>query len=593
MKPSGIKRAVLIPLIVALIGLAVGFAAVLTLTRERLYERDLAHATTTFRSLLDSRIETAGRLMETAYAAVLSDTKINSAFGRRDPGALLRAAEPLYKRLSTEHRISHFYFMDGDGRIILRVHAPSRFGDVADRATFRRARETDAPSRGIELGPLGTLTLRLVAPVHDRGYRLGFVEFGIEMEDLVGDMRDDRKGSTYLFVYKDLLERTDWEAGVRLSERKVKWDEFPGVVQAGMAGDAGLPSALHPVVTGLRPGEKRGTTSFQVENEDRLFLAALLPVEDVSGWEVGKVVVTVDVSPVRQAFHRDLVSIVAATFLVGLVLVSFVHWLLDRVQKRLAQAEAQLVETARVAQAASEAKTMFLAMVSHELRTPLNAIIGFSEMMKTEMLGPMENKAYKEYVGDIHRSGTDLLRLINDILDITRLEGGHIELHPQPVNPREVAESCIRSVSGRARREGISVSAELPSGLPPVLADELRLKQVLLNLLTNAIKFTSVGGSVQLSAEVEGEVLAFRVADTGIGMDPEDVPKVLDPFVQLADQMTRPHEGAGLGLPLTKNLVELHGGSLEIETAPGKGTTVTARFPLAPYKGEVDGGAGI
>ncbi|MEO5338586.1 MAG: ATP-binding protein [Magnetospirillum sp. WYHS-4] len=582
MYQAGLKRAILGPLIVALAGLAVAFAVILSMTREQLYQRDLQHAVQGFRSRLDGRIDKAVRTMEAALAAVQSDPRIDAAFAARDRQKLLSTAEPLFRRLNAEQRISHLYFLDADGRVVLRVHAPEDHGDMPARATLRRAREAEVASHGIELGPYGTLTLRLVAPWRDRTQRLGYVEFGIELEDLVGGLQRDETMRSFVFVYKDLVERAAWERGMALFGRKGEWDRFRQVVL--ISHDAAeITPALRPVIDALGPGGRpEDLRSARIEDGHRQLLVALLGVEDITGWEVGKVAVTADVTAVRQGFYRDLAWIGVLTAVVGLVLASAFYWLLDRVQKRLASAETRLVETARAAQAASEAKTMFLAVVSHELRTPLNAIIGFSEMMKGEMLGPIDNAAYKGYVGDIHRSGSDLLRLINDILDIARLEGGHIELKPQRLAPADVAGACLRSVAGRARREGVSLIHDIPSGLPPVLADELRLKQILLNLLTNAIKFTPTGGSVRLEAAMDGGMLAFSIADTGVGMRPEDVPRVLDPFVQLADQMTRHHEGAGLGLPLTKNLVELHGGHLTIETAPGRGTTVTATFPLAP-----------
>jgi signal transduction histidine kinase len=578
--PNGIKRAILVPLVIALAGLAVAFAIMLSMSRERLYERDLDHSVRTFETQFNARLENAGRTMEAALAAALADHRINGAFAVRDRRALFAAAEPLYRRLSVDHRISRFYFFDGDGRVFLRVHQPEMLGDFPDRATLRRTRESETPTRGIELGPLGNLTLRLVTPWRDRGAIRGYVEMGIEVEDLIGDLKTQPGIDSLLFVYKDVVDKAAWEESRGGPGRESQWDRFRTMVQVG--GEANpLPAGLATVLNALKPGMQIGNTGAQLEEDGRLLLAALLPIPDLSGWEVGRVVVTTDATPLRQEFLRDLAGIVGAIAIVGIVLVTAFHWLLDRVQRRLAQTEARLVETARAAQAASEAKTMFLATMSHELRTPLNAIIGFSEIMKGQMLGPLENEAYKGYVADIHRSGTDLLKLINDILDIARLEGGHIELRPQRLAPGEIAESCLRSVAGRARREGISLVHDLPSGLPAVLADELRLKQVLLNLLTNAIKFTPVGGTVDLSLAEGNGMLSFRVADTGIGMKPEDIPKVLDPFVQLADQMTRDHDGAGLGLPLTKSLVELHGGRLEIQSQPGRGTVATALFPLA------------
>ena len=242
-------------------------------------------------------------------------------------------------------------------------------------------------------------------------------------------------------------------------------------------------------------------------------------------------------------------------------------------------AEALHYENLRV-KAANNAKSEFLANMSHELRTPLNAIIGFSQMTYQGIFGPVGNPKYLEYASDINASGQHLLELINDILDLSKIEAGKAELHEQVIDIPRVVKSCLSLVKERSQRAGLTLQSELPEGLPSLRADERKLKQMLINLLSNAIKFTPSGGTVALTASVEpGEGLLIRVSDTGIGIAAEDIATALEPFVQVGGSLTRRHEGTGLGLPLTKALVELHGGSLEIDSALDRGTTVRVRFP--------------
>jgi len=234
------------------------------------------------------------------------------------------------------------------------------------------------------------------------------------------------------------------------------------------------------------------------------------------------------------------------------------------------------------AHAASRAKSEFLASLSHELRTPLNAVIGFSEMMMMEVWGALGSERYKTYAGDIHAAGKHLLSLINEVLDLSKVEAGRFELHDEVVALREVVPQCLSLLSERAEKGGLTLVAEMPDGLPALRADARVLRQILLNLLSNAVKFTRPGGRITTSARLDGDGwLALAVADTGIGIDPQNFDRVLEPFGQVDSEQARLHSGqsTGLGLPLTRRFVELHGGRLILESTPGQGTTVTARFP--------------
>ncbi len=226
------------------------------------------------------------------------------------------------------------------------------------------------------------------------------------------------------------------------------------------------------------------------------------------------------------------------------------------------------------------AQSQFLANMSHELRTPLNAIIGFSEIIESETLGPVGSVKYRDYAGDIHESGQHLLELINDILDLSKVESGTDELHEDQIEIPEIIRSALKLVGHRAEQGGVKLELELAERLPALRADERKLKQILVNLLSNAIKFTDAGGEVALWAWCRMDSgYVFQIIDTGIGIAPEDIPKALSRFGQVDGDLNRQHEGTGLGLPLTKALVELHGGTLDLQSQVSVGTTVTVRFP--------------
>jgi PAS domain S-box-containing protein len=246
------------------------------------------------------------------------------------------------------------------------------------------------------------------------------------------------------------------------------------------------------------------------------------------------------------------------------------------------QAEDALREAKDAAEAANRTKSGILANMSHELRTPLNAIIGFSDIIRRESFGPIAEKRYLGYATDINDSGTHLLALINDILDVSKAEAGRIELSEGVIDIPSLFEASLRLVRPRADEAGVSIVAEPTEHLPRLRGDTLRLKQVLINLLSNAIKFTASGGRVTLSSGLSGSSeIYLRVEDTGIGMTSQDIPKALSPFGQLDSSLARKHHGTGLGLPLSKALAELHGGRLELQSTIGVGTTVTVYLPAA------------
>ncbi|HXJ00314.1 MAG TPA: ATP-binding protein [Micropepsaceae bacterium] len=230
------------------------------------------------------------------------------------------------------------------------------------------------------------------------------------------------------------------------------------------------------------------------------------------------------------------------------------------------------------AETANRMKSEFLAHMSHELRTPLNAIIGFSEVIKRSMFGPL-NERYRDYAADIFSSGTHLLKLINEILDLSKLEAKQAELYEETVDLAAIIHACLHLVEPQAQRGKIQLRSVIARDLPLIRADDRRMRQILINLLSNAVKFTPEGGHVGVAASITKEGVRIAVKDTGIGIAPDQIPHALESFRQIDSKISRKHEGTGLGLPLTKHLVELHGGRLTIESQIEIGTTVTCFLP--------------
>jgi two-component system cell cycle sensor histidine kinase PleC len=253
---------------------------------------------------------------------------------------------------------------------------------------------------------------------------------------------------------------------------------------------------------------------------------------------------------------------------------------LDSLIGELEQAKAKSDEAARRAEAANLAKSRFLAQMSHELRTPLNAILGFSEVMKNQLLGQHLVTAYGEYAGDIHDSGQHLLNLINEILDLSRIEAGRYELNEESVNVVHVAEECHHLLKIRATGRGLTIHNLYEAGLPKIWADERAVRQICLNLLSNAIKFTPQGGEIWIKVgwtTSGGQYISVR--DTGPGIPEEEIPIVLSSFGQGSNSIKSAEQGAGLGLPIVKGLIDLHGGSFTLRSKLREGTEVIVTFP--------------
>lgn len=325
-------------------------------------------------------------------------------------------------------------------------------------------------------------------------------------------------------------------------------------------------------------------SAFEQVVEDRDVLSSYVPITSASGAIEGVFEVYYDVTELLRAVHarqRLLQVVVGATFLLLYLLLIFGVWHSERQTRRHYRKNLDLARAAARAEESSRLKSEFLATMSHELRTPLNAILGFSEILKSRLPQADSAETRREYADSIWTSGRHLLSIVDDVLDMSKVEAGEMALDRASFDPVRLLESCLRLVETEAEQQGVSLVSNIADELPEGYGDERRVRQVLINLLSNAIKFTPQGGRVSLWLGISPDgMLQFSVADNGIGIAPGNIAKVLTPFGQVETTYARRFGGTGLGLPIAKSLVEMHGGCFTLESALGEGTKVTFTLPL-------------
>ena len=397
---------------------------------------------------------------------------------------------------------------------------------------------------------------------------------------------------------KSLVEKTI-EADLRLRdaietipEAFVLWDahnrlvlcnsNFQGLhnlpaeaIEAGTSYEAVVAAGRKPVVRSKITSEGRapGARTFEAQLDDGRWLH----ISERRTKDGGYVSVGTDITTLK--LHEEKLVESEKRLMATVSDLRYSQQTLKHQAQELAELAEKYSEEKTRAEEANQAKSSFLANMSHELRTPLNAVIGFSEIMEAGMFGPLGAKKYREYCRDIHLSGQYLLDVINDILDMSKIEAGRIKLEPEEVELSGFLDDAIRVVASRADDKQLTLSADIVEECR-LVADRRLLKQIVLNLLSNAVKFTPVGGQITVRARADDTSVRIAIADTGIGIPKEALAKLGRPFEQVESQLTKSHQGSGLGLAIAKSLTELHGGRMRIRSALGEGTTVMLRLPV-------------
>lgn len=477
------------------------------------------------------------------------DVTLQSFAQRHVEGGLANARKIIDHGWYDANLIHHFSVFDADGSLIFRSEGRDPVEAVGRQALYSFHRGTGqtlmfvgAPYIGSATGrPLLRFSRRLETPEG------GFA--GIVVANVDPDQLSD--------FYQQAM------VGPQGTVSLVGLDRLVLAIAAG-SGQPGIGARVDDA--GLWEGLSRSLTGSYRQTADTDGLARVFVYRQVQGYpvvvKVGVALADIEdaVAPLRRHLQIIVILLTVSIVIVAVFLI---------IQHRNAE---QL-------RAALAVNRDFLARVSHELRTPLNAILGFSEVIKDQILGPNAGPRYTEYARDIHNSGQHLLNLINDILDLSRLQAGRMDLHMERLEIQPAVEWAIRIITPQAQDKAIRVDCAVDPDVTHIVADERALKQMLLNLLTNAVKFTSAGGRILVTASHgDGGNCVLRIADNGIGMTPEQLRQAVVPFGQVSAMTTRPGQGTGLGLSIVKSLIEAHGGRMRIDSLPGRGSQVTLEF---------------
>ena len=402
--------------------------------------------------------------------------------------------------------------------------------------------------------------------------------------DITQQKLTDRLNMEAELRLKDAIENISeafvlWDADNRLVLCNSKYQQFhslpapvcaPGTPYEDVTRAAKEPTVRQRV--NVAAGDSPDGKSFEVQLGDRRWLQ----INERRTKDGGFVSVGTDITALKTQEERLLLS--ERELMMTVRDLQKERLLADQQSQHLADLADKYAREKTRAESANRSKSEFLANMSHELRTPLNAIIGFSEVMQAQMFGPLGSGKYNEYSRDIHRSGQFLLDVINDILDMSKIEAGRVQLETEKTSLNTIFDEAMRLVGARALEGKVAVERNIPKSLE-IVADRRALKQVFINLLSNAVKFTPEGGSVQINAALDGEWVNVQMIDTGIGIPAWDIEKLGRPFEQVENQFTKSKGGSGLGLAISKSLIELHGGELQIRSTVGSGTEVTVRLP--------------
>ena len=567
------------------------------------YQRSAQAALLNYHSALRSEV----KILSAALDFLQHDETLRRSLISRDRKAAMDYAAPLFERLRSQFLVTHFYLLTPEREVLLRAHEASRHGDTISRFTAMQAEKTGKPASGVELGALGTFTLRVVYPLYDASGLIGYIELGEEIEHVVNNLISANGVDLSIVIDKHFLSRKDWEEGMQMLGHDADWDLLPAYVETYLS--MKIPTQmLKQMLFGV--SDRGGDEGYDIG--DKRYYVTTYPLIDAGEQEVGKLLVLRDMSERIANNQHAMVEITGFAIVLGVIVLVLFYFLAGRIERRLEAARLQLIEEANArelmqqvhiaeleanqaellaaqkeliqareqAEAANRAKSQFLASMGHELRTPLNAILGFSQILGMEIDSRLPEQ--QEQVKHIITAGNQLLGLVTDLLDFASIDTSKLELNIQPLCIADLVSGCVDNIkAGIVDQNNITIENRIVDTAIHLQGDDLHLRQVLINLLSNAVKYNKDNGSVIISSRVQTPGrLRIEVQDTGPGITADKLSLLFTPFERI-DQKHGTIAGVGIGLYMVKQLVEAMHGTVGVESEQETGSTFWVELPLA------------
>jgi signal transduction histidine kinase len=569
-----VKAAFIWPFAIVLTFILGAFAATAYFVEARVSDRDLAERSAAVAKLFEQKLDKDTNLMQAVLRSMMGNHAIETAFATRNRGALMQETGPLFQTLRTDHRITHLYFTGPDLVNVLRLHSPAEFGDTINRTTMHQAREREEAMHGLELGPLGTLTLRLVMPWQRGDEILGYLEIGEEIEHLVVEIRDSLSVDLLVLVDKRYLPQQQWQRGLELLKRQGNWGRFGSHVAVAQT-TAQLPSALRDgALASLREGK-----TMVLDDRERTLHVAMQPLTDAGGRRIGDLVVLRDITALQTTFRWSIATVSLLCLFAGIGVLGMFYFALDRVERdyqRQYDLEHQLLrissEHQRILQMEKlSALGTMVGEIAHQLNNPLVGVVNLAQLAAREADDPVRTR---ELLVEICRAGEDCHAFIQSMLRFSKVSC--FESMPTPM--AEVIEETVllfRQTEGRH----CAVETCLPEQSVVLNVDPILIRHALFNLLLNAAQASVDEGAIVIALERATSPAngapgwELSVVDHGKGIAPDVMDKIFMPF------FTTRSDGTGLGLPVVQHVALLHGGTVTASNRPGGGTKFALWLP--------------